>query len=225
MPWDRVYLNRWFAFIKELSDRYGKSPAFRVVAAAGPTSVSAEFTLPNKPEDIEKWRADGYTPSKFEGAWREVSQAYAADFPNQYVSLSLGFGLNINEQGKRAPEHEQTRQQIIDDAMSALGSRFVLQMSNLDGVEGPSKGPDLEIVIGYAGRAITGAQLRTSCERNSGDMGAEGNPALALKNSFDKGLAPNASGQRVNYIEVYAPDVAAADLQPTLRDAAARFGR
>src|SRR5271166_88086 len=37
MPWNRVYLNRWFAFLKQLSDRYGKSPAFRLVAADGPT--------------------------------------------------------------------------------------------------------------------------------------------------------------------------------------------
>jgi hypothetical protein len=32
MPWDRVYLGRWFAFLKQLSERYGKSPAFRLVA-------------------------------------------------------------------------------------------------------------------------------------------------------------------------------------------------
>ena len=46
MPWDRVYLDRWFAFVKQLSERYGKSPAFRMIAAAGPTSVSEEMTLP-----------------------------------------------------------------------------------------------------------------------------------------------------------------------------------
>jgi hypothetical protein len=30
MPWDRVYLDRWFAFVKQLSERYARSPAFRV---------------------------------------------------------------------------------------------------------------------------------------------------------------------------------------------------
>ena len=30
MPWDRVYLNRWFTFLKQVSNRYGKSPAFKV---------------------------------------------------------------------------------------------------------------------------------------------------------------------------------------------------
>src|SRR5271169_4676807 len=37
MPWDSVYLNRWFAFLKQLSGKYGKSPALRVIAATGPT--------------------------------------------------------------------------------------------------------------------------------------------------------------------------------------------
>ena len=47
MPWDPVYLDRWFAFVKQLSERYGTSPAFRMIGAAGPTSVSDEMTLPS----------------------------------------------------------------------------------------------------------------------------------------------------------------------------------
>jgi hypothetical protein len=47
LPWDRVYLAHWFDFLKLLSAKYAASPAFRVIAAAGPTSVSAEFTLRN----------------------------------------------------------------------------------------------------------------------------------------------------------------------------------
>lgn len=40
------------------------------------------------------------TPRKYIEAWQKVLQVFAADFPNQYVSLSLGFGLNINDRGK-----------------------------------------------------------------------------------------------------------------------------
>ena len=40
MPWDQVYLDRWFTFMKLLNARYGGSPALRMIAAAGPTSVS-----------------------------------------------------------------------------------------------------------------------------------------------------------------------------------------
>src|SRR5580704_5082665 len=47
LPWDSVCLNRWFTFLTQVSERYGNSPALRLIAAAGPTSVSDEFTLPN----------------------------------------------------------------------------------------------------------------------------------------------------------------------------------
>ncbi len=70
LPWDRVYLGHWFNFLRQVSARYKRSPAFKVVAAAGPTSVSAEFTLPDTPEDVEKWRRAGYTPSKYIAAWQ-----------------------------------------------------------------------------------------------------------------------------------------------------------
>jgi hypothetical protein len=78
-------------------------------------------------------------------------------------------------------------------------------------------------VIGYNGSVVTGFQLRTSCERHSGDMGAEGDPALALKKSIDIGMQPNAAGVRANYVEIYQPDVVADDLQPVLRDGASLF--
>jgi len=225
LPWDRVYLDHWFAFLKQLSDKYGKSPAFRVVAAAGPTSVSAEFTLPGTPEDIQKWRNVGYTPSKYIEAWQKVFQVYASDFPNQYVSLSLGFGLNIDEQGKRDPrERKPTKEAIIDEGIAILGRRLALQNSNLDGNPERDRGPHgVPLVISYNGRIITGFQLRTSCIRNSGNMGAEGDPPLALRKSIDRGMEPNGAGHRVNYLEIYEPDVLADEMQPVLRYGASLF--
>jgi hypothetical protein len=102
----------------------------------------------------------------------------------------------------------------------------VLQFSNLDGNPGGGRGPQgVDLVISYNGRIITGFQLRTSCERNSGDMGAEGDPPLALRKSIDKGMVPNAAGKAVNYLEIYEPDVLADDMQPVLRYGASLFGR
>ncbi len=225
MPWDTVYLAHWFAFLKQLSHRYGKSPAFRVVAAAGPTSVSAEFSLPGKPKALKKWLKNSYTPRKYIGAWRKVFQVYAAEFPNQYVSLSMGSGLNINNHGKIDPrERMRTRRAIIHQAIDLLGRRFALQYSNLDGNAGPERGPrGVAFVISYNGRIITGFQLRTSCERNSGNMGARGDPPLALKRSINKGMRPNKAGHHVNYLEIYKPDVIADEMQPVLRYGASLF--
>lgn len=226
MPWDTRYLNRWFAFVKLLSDRYGSSPAFKVVSAVGPTSVSAEFTLPESPADIKKWQKDGYTPSKYTGAWNCSFQTYASDFPNQFISLSLGSGLRLNNQGKiDAREANQVRRTVVNEAESTLGNRFVLQESNLDGDPTTPTTPATLFMIRHIARAVTGFQLRTSCEKNSGNMGAMGDPALALRRSIDNGMTPNKAGQHVNYIEIYEPDIAAANLQQTLKYEASLFER
>jgi hypothetical protein len=222
MPWDKVYLARWSAFLKLLSARYGKEPAFRAVAAVGPTSVSAEMTLPEKLENLKIWQSEGYTPHKYIEAWQQMFQVYAADFPNQWVSLSVGIGLNINNQGRiERGEGARTRQMIIDQAMARLGSRFVLQNSDLSA--GPVRHPATQFVISYSGRVITGLQMRTSAERESADMGATGDPPLALRRSIDLGMEPSSAGQRIDYLEIYEPDVVADDLQPVLRYGASLF--
>ena len=229
MPWDKVYLDHWFDFLKELSQRYGKTPAFKLIAAAGPTSVSAEFTLPGSPRDLKTWQDHSYRPSKFIVAWREVFRAYAADFPDQYVSLSLGRGVNINERGRiDAREYLRTRQAIVDEGMRLLGSRFALQLSDVHAGLGPrnrnSEAED-QFVIGYNGRIITGFQMRTSAEHDSAVMGAEGDPPSALKKSISLATEPNSDGRRISYLEIYQPDVLADEMQEVLRYGASMVAR
>ena len=228
VPWNTLYLNRWFDFLKQLSGRYGTSPAFKVVAADGPTSVSAESTLPKSSNDLKKWQTLGYTPTKYLGAWEKVFQVYVADFPNQFVSLSAGSGqVGINDQGKiQAGEQSRVRDAIVDDAMSALGRRFVLQSSNVHagaGPHSPNSNVDDQFVINYSGRIVTGLQMRTSAEQGSAVMGAEGNPPLALRRSIDLAMQPNADGQHVNYLEIYEPDVLAEEMQSVLGYGASLF--
>ena len=144
---------------------------------------------------------------------------YAAEFPNQYVSLSAGSGINIDDHGKKDPHAgKPTKEALIEEAIRIFDRRFVLQDSNLDGNPEPERGShNIPLVIGYSGRLITGLQLRTSCLRNSGDMGAEGDPPLALKKSITRGMQPNVSGHHVNYLEIYEPDVLADVMQPVLQ--------
>ncbi len=228
MPWNKIYLNRWFAFLSQLSSRYGNSSAFRMVAADGPTSVSAECTLPNTPKDLKKWQTLGYLPSKYIGAWQQVFQVYATDFPNQYVSFSAGAGqVGINEQGQiERGGQASTRQAIVDEAMKILGGRFVLQSSNVHagaGPHSPNSETDDKFVIDYSGRVITGLQMRSAAENSSGVMGAEGNPPLALRRSIDLAMEPNSAGQHIKYLEIYEPDVLAEEMQPVLSYGASLF--
>jgi hypothetical protein len=222
MPWDAVYLNHWFAFVKLLSDRYGRAPAFKMIAADGPTSVTAEMTLPKDPR---KWRTDSYTPRKYVQAWQKVFQVYAADFPNQFISLTVGVALNINDQGKIAHgEGASTRQTIVEQSRRLLGRRLVLENDDLHaGPEGQHG--DTPFVMSYSGRITTGLQMRCAAEHEkcSAGLGAEGDPPLALRKSIDKGMHPNDVGQHVNYLEIYEPDVLADEMQPVLRYGASLF--
>ncbi|MGB7622402.1 MAG: hypothetical protein WBN92_08645 [Terriglobia bacterium] len=226
MPWDNVYLTRWFAFLKQLSNRYARSLAFRMIAADGPTSVSAEFTLPNNPQDHKKWLNDSYTPRKYMEAWRKVFRVYADYFPNQYVSLSAP-GLPILGPGRKDPgERKQARRETVDQASGILGRRLALQWSNLHAGSTRVHDSDyFDFLVGYSGRIITGIQMKTSAEHSSGDMGAEGDPPLALRRSIDMGMQPNNAGQHVNYLEIYEPDVLADEMQPVLRYGASLFAR
>jgi hypothetical protein len=224
MPWDRVYLGRWFEFLQKVGDRFGKSPAFDMVAAAGPTSVSCEMTLPESPADLTIWRNDGYTPKKYIAAYRAVFEKYAEIFPNQFVSLSLGDALKINDLGRiEFGAARRTRQTIIDEGVAIFGRRFVLQNSDLHA--GPDQHPATAFVIGYSGKIITGLEERCSAEKGSAAMGADGDPPLALRKSIDLGMTPNDSGRHVNYLEIYEPDVIAEEMQPVLRYSAGLFGR
>jgi hypothetical protein len=228
MPWDATYLNRWFAFLKQLSGRYGSSPALQMIAADGPTSVSAEMTLPIKPPDIMKWLAHGYTPKRYLDAWDKVFQVYAEDFPNQCISHSAP-GLPLLAQGRviDAAAHAQARQEIIARAGRLLGNRIAIQWSDLHAGRAAVEAPDqTSIVIGYSGRLITGLQMRSAAQGGGSTvMGAAGNPPLALRRSVDKGMAANPQGRHVNYLEIYEPDVLAADMQPVLQYAASLLAR
>jgi len=211
--------------VKQLSERYGASPAFRLMAAAGPTSVSAEMSLPVGPTGVAKWLQHGYTPQKYLSAWERVFQAYAADFPNQCISLSAP-GIPILEQGRVIDPagHMRARQTVIDMGSKAFGRRFAIQWSDLHTGQARVEAPDqTSLMIAYSGRIITGLQMRTSAERGSAIMGVEGNPPLALRKSIDKGMQRNSAGRHVDYLEIYEPDVLADEMQPVLRYGASLF--
>jgi hypothetical protein len=228
MPWDRPYLDRWFTFMKLVSARYGGSPVFRMIAAAGPTSVSVEMTLPNSPPAHLRWLDDSYTPAKYLGAWEDVFHFYAAAFPNQCVSLAAP-SLPILGPGKKGPAVRlRAKQEIVDRARRVLGDRLAIQSSDLHAGHAEVEAPDnTDFINSYSGQIITGFEMRSSSQGDvaSKVMGAEGDPPLALRRSIDKGMALNDAGRHVNYLEIYAADVLPADMQPVLQYAASLFGR
>ena len=110
VPWDQTYLSRWFTFLKVISHRYGDKVSFRKIAAAGPTCVSAEMSLPDSPNDIVQWEKFGYTTQKYLNAWRQTFSAYSSIFPRQYFSLALHLALPVPDRRQKA----YVRDQIVE---------------------------------------------------------------------------------------------------------------
>lgn len=220
LPWDQTYLSRWYTFLKAIAARYGNNPQFRMISAAGPTSVSVEMSLPNTDADITQWISLGYTPSKYITAWQEVFQHFSQIFPKQLFSLALYPGLPINNLGQiDNSQRSLTRQRVIDLGFNNYPSYFALQTSGLhagstDGDDDGGAGYD--IVRSYNGQILTGFQMSTSATRNPEKMGDATNPANALKLSVDKGLVPNSEGEVIKYLEIYEPDILNSTMQSVL---------
>jgi hypothetical protein len=210
LPWDETYLTRWFAFLRQVSQRYGDRPSFRMVAAAGPTSVSAEMSLPNSAAEIRQWQSLAYTPAKYVAAWRQTFQEYSSLFPRQYVSLALYPGLPIDDQGKSDnSERIKTRQAVIDEGLR-FRDQFALQTSGLDGVRQEDLAYDL--VTSLHGQVVTGFQMSTAATARPAPMGDANDPVHALDLAVQHGLAANA-----DFLEIYEPDIQNPALQPLLQ--------
>ena len=217
VPWDQTYLSRWFTFLKVIADRYAGKASFRKIAAAGPTCVSAEMSLPDSPNDIVQWEKFGYTTQKYINAWKQTFSAYSSIFPRQYFSLALHPGLPIPDRTQKA----YVREQIISLGLQ-YPSQFALQADGLKGYRSNETYGD-RVVRDYSGQVVTGFMMDTTAVLRPQQMGAEGNPPLALRRSIDKGMAPNNIGRHINYLEIYEGDVLSADMQPVLEYAASLF--
>ncbi len=51
LPWDKTYLNLWFAFVDTLAKKFGPDSALSFIAVTGPNSHNGEVNLPSKESD------------------------------------------------------------------------------------------------------------------------------------------------------------------------------
>lgn len=210
LPWDTVYQNRWFEFLRKINKRYGSNPSFVMIAAAGPTSVSSEMSLPNSPEDLEKWRAVGYTSGKYIEAWKKTLATYAAIFPNQFISLALYPGLPIPDKSER----DRVRQEVAVFGAQALKGKFALQTSGLNPLKDDDEGAGYLLVkeFGPKYNILSGFMMSSAFTQKEDKYG----PALeALRDAITRGLEAT-----INYLEIYEADILNTELQNELARAA-----
>ncbi|HVO43777.1 MAG TPA: beta-galactosidase [Aggregatilineales bacterium] len=220
LPWDQTYLNRWFASLKAVSVRYQNRPSFIKVAADGPTSVTAEMSLPNEPADLCTWVKVGYTSDRLIGAWKQVFANYSQIFPRQYFSLALyppppiistTRCENGNPSGTAHRESERVRSVIVGLGADNYPKQFVLQTNGLTAAkEDTSNSGGYDLVKSYSGKIVIGFQLTTSAMLHPVNMG-DPDRATALQKSLQKGIDAHAQ-----FLEVYEPDVLSSAAQDVL---------
>jgi hypothetical protein len=222
MPYDPVYLGNWFAFLKQLSLRYGDRPEFLMIGADGPTSTSDQMTEPDhNMAEIELFLSAGYTSTKYLEAWNLTFKTFKEYFPNQFISLASGDGVGINAEGAYDPsERMRNSREVPAEGLNILGDQLAFQCPALRGNKRNEQ--SIDQVIGWIGRSVAGFQFSTTCIHNPASMGAEGNPQEAMRLAVLNGMRTN-DGRHVDYIEIYSEDVEAEQLQPVLRWAASLF--
>jgi hypothetical protein len=213
-------LGRWFEFLKAVGARYQGHASFIKIAADGPTSVTAEMSLPNEPADLCTWIKVGYTSDRLIAAWKQVFASYAQIFPRQYFSLALyppppilstTRCINGNPTGDDHSESQRVRAVIAALGADNYPRQFVLQTNGLTAAkEDPSNAGGYELVKSYSGKVVIGFQLTTSALSHPTNMG-DADGATALQKSLQKGLDAHAQ-----FLEVYEPDVLTPDAQGVL---------
>jgi hypothetical protein len=202
LPWDATYLERWFAFVRVLGQRYDSNPAVVNVPATGPTSISEEMSLPNDPAALATWKQLGYTMEKYENAWRQALAAYVQAFPTTQVSLTFYPGLPIPD----AAAEKATRSDLASFAFTTYGRHVVFQENGLSARKAAaSLGYDL--VQQYSNQATVGFEMGTSATEKPDQMGGT-SAAAALQASVNLGLQAGAS-----FLEIYEKD----ELNPALQ--------
>jgi hypothetical protein len=220
LPWDQTYLNRWFALLKAVSARYQNRPSFIKIAADGPTSITAEMSLPNAPADLCTWVKVGYSSDRLIGAWKQVFANYAQIFPRQYFSLALypppPIVSTTGCDNGNPTKTDHSESQRVPGVIVGLGAdnypkQFVLQANGLTAAkEDPSNSGGYDLVKSYSGKIVLGFQLTTSAIMHPANMG-DPDGATALQKSLQKGVDAHAQ-----FLEVYEPDVLSADAQSVL---------
>ena len=230
MPWDATYQALWSNFLQQVSLRYASNPQFKMIAAAGPTSISEEMSLPGaevpdkctKPQidaDRTTWEKHFYTPDIYINSWDQVFGKYASFFPGQFVSLALYPGLPLAHSKSVPYPKTDTPSMVIGKGTANLPLTFAVEANGLtpDSPDSPT-GSSYDLVVkSHLSKLVTGFEFATSALVRPEQQGDAADPTNALCLSLQTGL--NAG---VDYLEIYEDDAASLDpsVQALLQTAA-----
>ena len=87
--WDPIFLAKKIALIQAAGAHYASHSSIAVVSCAFANATTADWNIPNAPEDIANWQAAGYTTELMVNAGQMIIDATMAAFPNQNVVMPI----------------------------------------------------------------------------------------------------------------------------------------
>jgi len=87
LPWDPVFLEKWFDLVAVFGARYADDPAVTIVAITGP-ATGGEMHLGDK-NNPDRWHALGYSNELLIATWELTVDAFVAAFPHQHGSVAI----------------------------------------------------------------------------------------------------------------------------------------
>lgn len=209
LPWDEAYLERWYRFIGALGRRYDGEPAVVLIPVAGPTSVSAEMSLPNQPESEERWRQMGYTTPRFREAWRRTLEAFGSAFPTTRKSLTLYPWLPF----PNARAAQRAREELLAEAVRRYGQGVTIETDGLSARREERLPRAHGLIEHYSRHITTGFMMSTSATKRPERMGGS-DSVEALAESVRLGLRAGAG-----YLLIYEDDLLNPELAATVDEA------
>ncbi len=238
VPWDTVYLAKWFVFVRAMGQRYQNNPALVSVKIEGVNAQTEELLLPHSRQgqastnklvdcapndDVSEWHSLGYTAARVKETWRAIARAYLEAFPTQALVLQTGpWGTPpIDDAGRLIPKRDSNTQlapSIISIGQEMIKSRFVVQNN---GLQANWERPQLKQVAAGASLGFQMAWRVTndpSCRMNNFERPCD--PHAMLQLAVNRGIDAGAI-----YLEIYIADLLNPRLDDVVADAHARVGR
>ena len=179
LPWNPTYTQYWQRFLGEVARRYNTNPTVVSIAIAGPTSVSAEMSLPND-DEAEKatWKkllqlfypAGGYQQSNkaIIEEWQKIIAFYDTVFRDKTIILTEGSGLLKFTQGDQKRAKEEIVRTFLQTGFKnntkGMQTSGMKACRNFESGIGNIKNVTSQSVVG-------GAQFNSSATNNPSTMG------------------------------------------------------
>ena len=209
--WDPIFLAKKIAFIQAAGAHYAGHSSIAVVTCQFANSTTADWNIPDAPEDIVNWLAAGYTTELMLNAGETIIDATMAAFPNQNVTMAINRGA-----GDLDPTPDYLSETVVDYAATTYGrfitSKYSLSATTQDPAVDASALMNWQVLFdqcpNVAGQMLWNVSGDDTYRMNGGIPGDKETILLdAITIGADYGT---------QYQEIYADDLVDPDMSPVI---------